>query len=110
MKKRQVGFFSAFKLVEPDYAAIAYGPFQQQQWRWPKDRYTILEQKLLTNRYFVTGIVDTTQPTEQDTVAKSLVYFFESHSKATELLIFNVDREVHNCLAGTYSALHFSHL
>jgi hypothetical protein len=82
MKSRKVGLFYEFKLVEPDYALVAFGTLLTPQWRCPKDNYDILAQKLLSkDTSFLLSVIAITASTEQDPVARSLAFFYEWHKK-----------------------------
>jgi hypothetical protein len=95
MKRRKVGFFSEFKLKEPDYAAVAYGTTMQPLWRYPKDNWEILAIKLLAkDNGFVFSVMNTTAPTEQDAIARSLTHFYQFHHKSVQYGTLFVTTEV----------------
>eukprot|EP01122_Echinamoeba_exundans_P015110 TRINITY_DN703_c0_g1_i2.p1 TRINITY_DN703_c0_g1~~TRINITY_DN703_c0_g1_i2.p1 ORF type:complete len:1930 (-),score=307.00 TRINITY_DN703_c0_g1_i2:3006-8795(-) len=95
MRSRKVGFFSQFRLKEPDYALVAFSTMLQPQWKAPKDNWEILAIKLLAKDHgFVFSIMATTPPTEQDKISRALCHVYEWHKKSVEYGVLFVTDEV----------------
>jgi hypothetical protein len=95
MRSKKVGFFSQFRLKEPDYSLIAFGSMLQPQWKPPKDNWEILAIKLLAKDHgFVLTVMATTPPTDQDKIARALCHVYEWHKKSVEYGVLFVTDEV----------------
>jgi hypothetical protein len=95
MRSKKVGFFSQFRLKEPDYAAVAFSTMLQPQWKQPKDNWEILAIKLLSKDHgFVLSVMATTPPTEQDKISRALCHVYEWHKKSVEYGVLFVTDEV----------------
>jgi hypothetical protein len=95
MKTRKIGFFNEFKLKEPDYVLVAFGPaLLEEQYKPPKDNWDILIQKINKEPNFVNMLVLGTASTEEDQLARTLVYVFEKYDQSVPSMVRLVQREI----------------
>jgi hypothetical protein len=97
MKTRKIGFFNEFKLKEPDYVIVAFGSAMlEEQYRAPKDGWDILIQKITKEPNFVDMLVLGTAATEEDQLARTLVYVFERFDVSVPSIVRLVQREINS--------------
>ena len=85
---------------EPDYNAIAWGADTTLWWRVPEHRYKILETALSRRDFLLqTAIAFNCPATEQDALAKALVYVAHTHGLAADMIQLLIRYEVQTCKA-----------
>jgi neurofibromin 1 len=94
MKRRKIGFFNEFKLREPDFAVVAFGPLLEEQYKVPKDNYDLLVLKLCKEPNFLQAVVGATAPTEEDSLARTLVNLYEKQDISLKMIVLLVTDEI----------------
>lgn len=94
--RRRTGLVIA--MVEPNYDAIAWGNDIRLAYRLPKSQWGALERALQRNDFILQlGLSFNCPPTEQDSLAKGLVYVACAHGVATEMIKAIINAEVQAC-------------
>ena len=85
---------------EPDYNAIAWGSDTTLWWRVPEHRYKLLETALSRRDFLLQVAIAFNCPaTEQDALAKAMVYVAQTHGLAADMIQLLIRYEVQTCKA-----------
>eukprot|EP00029_Vermamoeba_vermiformis_P008690 TRINITY_DN413_c0_g1_i2.p1 TRINITY_DN413_c0_g1~~TRINITY_DN413_c0_g1_i2.p1 ORF type:complete len:1681 (-),score=270.20 TRINITY_DN413_c0_g1_i2:53-5059(-) len=92
-RKRRGGLI--VEVVEPDYLQVAYQTDLSLKYKInAKDDYQHLEDVLMSrDRTFVDAVAEVTAPTEQDAVAKYLIFLAQNKQQGAEMLQYFVSEE-----------------
>lgn len=87
------------RMVEPNYDAIAWGADSDLQFRVPSHKYGVLERALCRKDHLLQLALSLTCPaTEQEMLAKGLVFVAVYHNFAPEMIQTVIRAEVASCL------------
>jgi hypothetical protein len=95
--RRKGGLIIALR--EPNYEEIAWGNDTTLAWKVPSDNYKLLEQHLNRRDFLLQVAIAFNCPaTEQDALAKAMVYVASAHGLAADLIQTCIRYEVQTCL------------
>ena len=95
-RRRKIGL--VIEMVEPNYDAIAWGSDVRLNYRLPRSQWSTLELSLRRNDFVLQlGLSFNCPATEQDSLAKGLVYVACAHGVATEMIKTIIRAEVQSC-------------
>lgn len=88
-----------FNIREPDYAAVAFGTATELAYRMPSDDYQFLETVLGRHNFGLqVAMAGVSPPTEEDLVAKSMLYVAQAHGQSVGMINALVRGEIARCL------------
>jgi hypothetical protein len=99
--KKKYGGGIRVRIVEPDYVLIAYGSDLDAKFRLPEDGYAKLEDCLMRPDFgMALALATFCPPTEQDTIAKSLVHVAYGNDPdfCIDLINANCRVEINTCI------------
>jgi hypothetical protein len=99
--KKKYGGGLRVRIVEPDYVLIAYGSDLEAKFRLPDDNYAKLEDSLMRPDFgMALALATFCPPTEQDTIAKSLVHVAYGNDPdfCIDLINANCRVEINSCI------------
>jgi hypothetical protein len=98
IRRRRVQQGLIIDLEEPDYLAIAFGSDVTLAWRVPEHNYKLLDTALARRDFLLQLAIGFNCPaTEQDALAKALVYVASKHGVAAEMIQTCIRSEVRAC-------------
>lgn len=87
-----------FNVREPDYGIVAFGPPAELAYRMPSDNYRTLEQALCSNNFALQVVMAAgSPPTEEDIIAKSMIYVAQAHGLSVGMINALVKGEIQRC-------------
>ena len=87
-----------FNVREPDYTLVAFGPPAELLYRMPSDDYRLLEQLLCSYNFGLqVALSAVSPPTEEDIIAKSMLYVAQSHGMSVGMINALVKGEIARC-------------
>lgn len=87
-----------FNVREPDYTLVAFGPPAELNYRIPSDNYRLLEQLLCSHNFGLqVALAAVSPPTEEDIIAKSMLYVAQSHGISVGMINALVKGEIARC-------------
>jgi hypothetical protein len=96
-KRSKVGL--VFNVREPDYTAVAFGTNNELMYRLPSDDYAMLEAVLGRHGFaFQVALAAMSPPTEEDLVAKSMLYIAQASGQSVGMINALVRGEIARCL------------
>lgn len=87
-----------FNVREPDYTLVAFGAPGELLYRIPSDNYRLLEQVLCSHNFnFQVALAAVSPPTEEDIIAKSMLYVAQAHGISVGMINALVKGEIARC-------------
>lgn len=87
-----------FNVREPDYSLVAFGAPGELNYRIPSDNYRLLELMLASHNFnFQVALAAVSPPTEEDIIAKSMLYVAQSQGISVGMINALVKGEIARC-------------